>query len=60
MEAYRVLSKKSTREAYDMELTDVNYTHYATPFQQSQQRERRYYDAQSAYWQHMHNARSNP
>lgn len=59
MEAYRVLSKKSTRDAYDMELSDENYhySHYATPFQQ---KERRYYDAQSAYWQHMRNIRSNP
>lgn len=57
MEAYRVLSKKSTRDAYDIELLDENYPHYATPFQQ---KERRYYDAQSAYWQHMHNIRSNP
>lgn len=57
MEAYRVLSKKSSREAYDMEISLENQPnpYYATPFRQKDQR---YYDAHSAHWQQMHNMRN--
>lgn len=58
MEAYRVLSKKSTRDAYDIENSPDHYAypHYATPFKR--QRERRFYEGDFASWQqHMHNQR---
>lgn len=58
MEAYRVLSKKSSREAYDVEISVADYPnpYYATPFKQN---DRRHYDAHSAYWQQMHNMRNH-
>lgn len=56
MEAYRVLSKKSSRDAYDSEISYVG--NYSNPHHQFTQRDRQYYDAHSAYWQQMHNMRN--
>lgn len=58
MEAYRVLSKKSSRTAYDLEISPANSQqpnpYYASPYRQ--QRDRRFYDSDYENWQQrMHN-----
>lgn len=60
MEAYRVLSKKSSRDAYDLDNSPYHpeYQHYASPFMK-RRRERQFYEGDFNSWQqqNMYNQR---
>lgn len=67
MQAYKVLNKKSSRDAYDAEIDPTQYTYSNYPpnypfhhpnYATYQRRDRRFYEGDYAsYQQHMHNIR---